>query len=369
MWGKMIPFSQISVVVQGPSLSPDGELLPGLHRVLSSVRQYLPGAELILSTWNGSDAAAALNPDLLVMSPDPGGMRYRSGHAFENNVNRQIRSTLAGLRQATRPYALKLRSDLELTGTGFLDAAERFPARMGSHRVFQRRVVISSLFTVNPQHGGITLFHPGDWVQFGLTADLLKLWKVPEANEEGLMRWYERHPVRWQELEARWSTAPTGMRRALTRAIVGARQLHESGFACRYAPEQYLWIQALRQTGYAGFQHGFDVDAQTLADESVWMVNNFVLIQARQFSFVSQKYQVETEEGHPRLYTHLEWVRLYRETTGDTGARALRGGIWPHVQTKVERNRRLGMTLLEAGLRTARLLGRRLRERRPLIAA
>jgi hypothetical protein len=347
---------QISVVVQGPSSSPDGQVLTSLPRVVDSVRFWLPGAELIISTWEGSDSVAALKPDHLILNPDPGGMRYRAGHPFENNINRQIRSSLAGVLQASRPYVLKLRSDLELTGTAFLGAFGSFPQRLDSHRLFEQRVVISTLFTANPGLGGLALFHPGDWVHFGTRSDVLKLWQVPEAVEEDLMRWYERKPVNWQEVEKRFADSPPALQKKVRSAINAMRQLHSEGFACRYAPEQYLWAQALRQAGYEGFQHALDLDVKTLTEAESWLVNNLIVIQARQFAFQSQKYSVSFEDWRPHLYTHLEWCRLYRRITGDKTAAALPNSIWPHLQTYAERRRQRFAVLARSCMaRTRRL--------------
>ena len=101
----MIQPYDISVIVQGPIMG-GAERLTG--RAIESVRRVLPGAEIILSTWHGSDTGA-LACDALVLSDDPGATNWlRRGDAAAldkklNNGNRQIVSTRAGLARATRP--------------------------------------------------------------------------------------------------------------------------------------------------------------------------------------------------------------------------------------------------------------------------
>ena len=96
----MVDFKEISVVVQGAisGKSTDPEHYQITKKVLQSIRKYLPGAEIILSTWKGSDVKG-LDYDQLVESDDPGAVllgEYNGVKAF-NNLNRQIVSSKAGL--------------------------------------------------------------------------------------------------------------------------------------------------------------------------------------------------------------------------------------------------------------------------------
>ncbi len=185
----MISSNHISVVVQGP-IQHQGDLT---RRVLESVRTHLPDAELILSTWKGSDVSG-LECDVLLLNDDPGSLG--TGRNIDN-VNRQIVSTRNGLQKATRQYAVKMRTDTLLTGTGFLDAFDRYPERRDDFKVFEHKIVIPTLYTRNPLHvslySGLSFFfHPSDIFQFGLREDLLLLWDVPLAsvNFEGVPEQY-----------------------------------------------------------------------------------------------------------------------------------------------------------------------------------
>ncbi|MGQ9806153.1 MAG: WavE lipopolysaccharide synthesis family protein [Chlorobiales bacterium] len=169
----MISSCGISVVVQGPIHHQDDLT----KRVLKSVRTHLPDAELILSTWNGSDVSG-LDCDVLLLNDDPGAINGN------NNVNRQIVSTRNGLEKASRKYAMKLRTDTLLTGTGFLDVFNLYPERRDDFKVFERKIVIPTIYTRHPLHfsfysGVFHFFHPSDIFQFGLKTDLWSLWNIP----------------------------------------------------------------------------------------------------------------------------------------------------------------------------------------------
>ncbi|MFQ3598842.1 MAG: WavE lipopolysaccharide synthesis family protein [Chloroherpetonaceae bacterium] len=217
----MIDSKDISVVVQGPILHQDERT----KRVLESVRTHLPEAELILSTWKGSDVSG-LECDVLLLNDDPGAINGN------NNVNRQIVSTRNGLQKATRHYAMKLRTDTLLTGTGFLDAFDRYPERRDDFKVFEHKIVIPTLYTRNPlrvtPYSGVSyFFHPSDIFQFGLSVDLLLLWDIPLASTNS-----------------------------------------------KSVPEQYIWLACLRK-----FYQDIDYFSLTLREQlkltEILLINNF----------------------------------------------------------------------------------------------
>ena len=112
--------NDISIVVQG---AVDKTETP---KCLKSIRQYLPNAEIILSTWEGTDLSCIEGLyDKLVLSKDPGGVFYEKKKYYQN-INRQIVSTKAGLELAERKFIMKLRSDLIFTNNTFLDYFEKF---------------------------------------------------------------------------------------------------------------------------------------------------------------------------------------------------------------------------------------------------
>ena len=109
----MIGDDQVSIVVQG-------DIRANTSRAIAALRNQMPGAEIILSTFKDQIAHLessniSLFVDKICASEDPGALppTVRSPTAPPNNINRMLVSTQAGLKLATRPYALKLRSDAE----------------------------------------------------------------------------------------------------------------------------------------------------------------------------------------------------------------------------------------------------------------
>ncbi|VTU00943.1 WavE lipopolysaccharide synthesis OS=Flavobacterium johnsoniae (strain ATCC 17061 / DSM 2064 / UW101) GN=Fjoh_0346 PE=4 SV=1: WavE [Gemmataceae bacterium] len=281
----MISPSDISVVVQGPIAGGPGDP-PATRltaRCLESVHTHLPGAEVILSTWDGSDLSG-LEPDVAVTSPDPGGVSVWSAGHWVYNLNRQIRTTVAGLRRATRRYAIKIRTDMVVEHTGFLALSERFPARHPDWRVFDRRVVCCTLISLNPRRFGLVL-HPSDWFHFGTTADVLRLWDVPEDEGHRSARYFDDHP----------------------RPVPDKNP----GYSCRYAAEQYVWLHCLAKHAPHGCEHLWHATPETVRLTELTFANNLILADEDRVGVRFCKYR---QPRHYTLssYSHAEWVGLYR---------------------------------------------------------
>ncbi|HIF9189281.1 TPA: WavE lipopolysaccharide synthesis family protein [Photobacterium damselae] len=177
-----INFQDITVVVQGPvqSLSHRKQDEGITHRCLQSVREYLPGAHVILSTWKNQNLSG-LDFDELVECDDPGSniREYnQDGTPHIYNNNRQIASTLEGLKRVKTPYAVKLRSDNFLTSNAFVDMQQKYQKRCSEYQFFQERVVVPNIFTRKYAKGHRVAFHVSDFFYFGRTEDLLMLWDL-----------------------------------------------------------------------------------------------------------------------------------------------------------------------------------------------
>ncbi len=179
----MISNENITVVVQGPvQARADRPMDEGItHRSLASVRTHLPGAKIILSTWPKQNLEG-LDYDDLVICDDPGPNinRYlEDGTPAKVNNNRQIVSSVEGLKRVQTRYAMKLRSDNFLTSDQFKTLQQAFPARHPDYRFLQERVVVNNTFTREYAKGMRVLFHACDFFYFGLTEDVLALWNFP----------------------------------------------------------------------------------------------------------------------------------------------------------------------------------------------
>ncbi|MFC0502167.1 WavE lipopolysaccharide synthesis family protein [Asaia krungthepensis] len=96
------------------------------------------------------------------------------------NANFQIEAAKKGLIVAKNKYVLRVRNDLLFKSDKFLHEYEKENQfKRFRHSVFNKRVMISSLFTLNPYALERMPFHFSDWFHFGLRSDVLSLWNIP----------------------------------------------------------------------------------------------------------------------------------------------------------------------------------------------
>ena len=211
-----------------------------------------------------------------------------------NNVNRQIVSTQNGLMGTTRPFALKLRSDMLMTGTGFLDYFNRFPVR-SEWSVLNCKVVASTMFSRVPGLLFQWPYHPGDWFFFGRTEDVRNLWDIQLAPEPDTTLWFIDRPRPPNDV------GPASMN--------------------RYAPEQYVWLSFLRKHLRVRCDYQWDLDAETVAGTEKSFAGNLVLVSPVQANLAFGKYRQVTGLstwvwGTGGCYTHDHWRYLYYKHCG-----------------------------------------------------
>ncbi len=292
----MINLNEIDVIIQGAvSRKKVGRTGMGeTEAVIASLREHLPGAALILSTWKGTDVSG-LNVDQVVLSDDPGSFPYGNDETFRNNVNRQIVSTRNGLQAGTRKYALKLRSDTRLDHAGFLSWFDRFPARNPACKILEQRVIIKSIGTLHPRKCPSVanprrfLFYPCDFMYFGLRLDVLNIWDIPLMTAQDA-NWFNQGSPRW---------CVRGMK----------NRLHS---------ESHIWVSFLLNNGWTKvIQNWAEFDQELLRSSELSIVNNLILLDQNQFGYHCFKYP--SSEGpcwglqYLQNFTNWDWQVLYRE--------------------------------------------------------
>lgn len=252
--GEFHPISseRISVVIQGPIVTDRIDDRSTTDECLRSIREHLPDAEIILSTWEGADTSSLTGYDKLVVSQDPGGIwNYVKRRC--NNVNRMIRSTSAGLKVASREYCLKFRTDLHLTSNRIC-RVDATATREGRYSLFSVPMTTTNYYVRDPSVIPM-IFHPSDIVQFGLTRDLTGFWEQPLVDPNWLVR--KKRPVM---------------------SVFG----RYAGFTpMRLVPEQVVTLQWLAKCGlHVVLKDTFDT---SFAAYRIWeevMLRNFRLIDA-----------------------------------------------------------------------------------------
>lgn len=260
---RNINFNEVSVVVQGA-------IDKGFTKAcLESVRKYLPGAKIILSTWEGENVEE-LEYDKVIFNKDPGGILFEGfDRRYQtNNVNRQLISVQSALKEVKSKYTLKLRSDLILMGNEFLGYFDKFNLRDSNYQLFKSRIIVPELYTRekfyyeidNKKHKIDALFHPSDWFFFGLTEDLNTYFSETKLLSE-------------------------------TEANMIPNDKNNDLNIWNYAPEQYYCISAIkRKFNNIKFDNFFDTNKTNIRQSEDFMLNNFITLDLFQHKILCGKY-------------------------------------------------------------------------------
>ena len=276
----MIDSKDISVVVQGAIKKKEAK------KCLNSIRKYLPNAEIILSTWKGSNVNN-LNYDILVENEDPGAIIF-CGDIY-NNINRQLLSTQNGLKKVTRQYVLKLRTDFYLAGSDFLNYFEKFPKRNEKYSLFKHRVIIPTVYsrlfseeTLLP-----VLFHPSDFYMFGKTEDIKAYFMNTDlAPTEDMANYdieYSQKPYKL----ATW----------------------------RYTPEQYFcWSYVKQFYKDITFEHCGDYSKELKELSDNILFNNFIFLDISASSILSKKHfkSLKLDSSIPGIIFLEKFAKKYK---------------------------------------------------------
>ena len=284
-----IETSHISVVVQG---AIDEINTP---KCLNSIRRYLPGAEIILSTWNNCHVEG-LNADCVIMNDDPGGYPDRYIKTFLNNTLRQLISTQEGIKKAHGEYILKLRSDLILTSNRFLKYFDYFPRRKQGFICFSHRIIVSSFFSkkfLTFQNTNQPVpFHISDWLAFGRAEDIKALYDIPRPIEPDFSWFLYDNPTT-----------------TIKPNLLGASH--------QYAPEQYITLMSFRKFLEINFSHYLDYTNENIILSEKLIANNYIILSPGQFSFYcgkkgNGKDRYKRWSRFPITMPSILWKGLYR---------------------------------------------------------
>lgn len=155
-----------------------------------ATRNLFPDSEFILSTWEGSHVGKSEELfDHVVFLTDPGPSFVEPVTRTINNIYRQSVSTFAGLKIASKEYAVKLRSDFSILSLSFVNEYCKSIEYKTSY-IFSQPILTLFSGSRDPFKSG-SLFCPSDMFHFGLTKDLIRYWnfKLPEKEAMTLDIW------------------------------------------------------------------------------------------------------------------------------------------------------------------------------------
>ena len=286
----MIDSKDVSVVVQG-AISPQFT-----SNCLKSIRTFLPQAEIILSSWQGSEIKD-LDFDKIILSRDVGGNICSRDKKGVNNCNREIVSTFAGIKLASRKYILKLRTDIILKNNNILRLCFEELKRDAFYSFTKNRIVVCSiysrLFAKKDNKIFPILFHPSDWIYFGLKEDIYDVFDIPLTNEPKFSMWFDDKP---QERGR----------------FIDAHKYR----LWKFAPESYIWSSYLHKKIEFVCQDKLDITAKLIKLSRRSIVNNFYIADQIQLGINLEKYNIKQHlmpiidrEG---LYSNYIWQKDYK---------------------------------------------------------
>lgn len=279
-----IETKDISVIVQGA-------INQLTHKCLGSVRKYLPDAKIILSTWEESNVKG-LDYDILIESKDPGSFPCDvTDNSVANNVNRQLVSSLAGLKRCSSKYAIKMRTDFYLKGNEFLKYFGQYEKYNQEYKFVKSRIIGCTVYSRNP-HSKILVFVmpycPSDFFFFGYTEDILKLFDRELITSIDEKEYFEVYPEKRNLLN------------------------HKSAL-CRFMPEQSIWIGFLQNyisELYCDSRDDINSENQYLTELTI--ANNLILCSCEQLQIDSFQEKLFKKGIPENCITHSEWFYLYQ---------------------------------------------------------
>ena len=193
----MIEDRDISIVIQGPILEEviNDQKIEITKNVCLNIKKFFPNAEIIISTWQGSNVEGLIY-NKIILNEDPGSIFMSlNGIKRMNNTNRMIISTLNGLRNASRKYVMKLRSDMYFEKNDIIEKFETYKKiPQNQNKVLKARIL--TLSANNYKRGEKRIFTLNDWFMFGYKEDLIKIWDISLQDYNNL--YYEKETAEFE---------------------------------------------------------------------------------------------------------------------------------------------------------------------------
>ncbi len=171
-------YENLTVILQGA-------LSPRTANIIANWRASAKGCEIVLSSWVHDPELATL-VNSYVVSSDPGAFPviHKGGILRTENTNRQIVSSVAGLRSATRKIAIKWRTDFDFCTTLMSKFLSNYFPLISEKE--GKKLVVFSINSTNPFAGVGLVAQLSDWMYFGQTdllLDLLPATTIPAIPE------------------------------------------------------------------------------------------------------------------------------------------------------------------------------------------
>lgn len=277
----MIHSEEITFVVQGP-IHPTNT-----KRSLLKLRKVFPSSQVILSTWEGENTKG-LDADLVLLNKDPGASVFvysKKNEAVKVNINRQVASTLNGLRMVKTKYAAKLRADNVLHSDNVLKLFNQYTKRNIDFVCLNHRLVCSNFFAKEYERGLPVPYFYSDFFQFGETEDLLKVWDI---------NYFQDYVFRDE--------------------LSGKKQ-HENYPRDSINVEQKIWSQLGNRITPTKLRDEHGTSADIITSRNV-MLNNLIIVDGDTLGLEVPERLQQCNDYPYDFYTYQRWQWLYEKAFG-----------------------------------------------------
>lgn len=294
-WRELFPAAQIILSISSTDLLAD--VRPGVTTTLDLARSFRDNLQLrsALQVIAETCERVVIAESALPLPP------LKSDLDRPNNINFQIAAAKAGLRHASGRYTLRVRSDLVFADRDFVEQyREGSLCPRGEGAAFAQRVLVSSLYTLNPFTFERMPLHISDWFHFGLTEDIRGIWAVAPMTYADAT-YYQTHPHH------------------------PGSSVDERLLLCRVADEQHVLYHRFKQAhpnltlDYHNDRSSIDLCVDILADD--FMICD--LVRAR---CMFPKYRMDFHNPAKRLHcvSREDWLAL-TQSSGAGRRRVLEG--------------------------------------------
>ena len=203
-----------------------------------------------------------------------------------NNINRMIDSSFRGIQLADNELVLKLRTDQVLINTKIIELWDKLAETPCKKNQNGKRIITSSIFSINPRYSERMPYHISDMLQFGYKEDLLRYYSAPEYPFSYAI-WYENHP------HEKYSNK------------------NEKMFRSRYAVEQWLALHYIfGSEDQFPIKYHNDFSEKIIRDFEDTFVDYFVIAHPDDIGLRASKFSSAASYYNTQCYSTFENMRL-----------------------------------------------------------
>ena len=195
---------QITFVIHGeiqskPYLNPKKNYTDIL---INNIKTFFPGSTLIVSTWTDKIIPTHITDlDEVYYSKDPGPSYISYNCERSHNMDRHIQSSKEGLARVQTKYSCVLRPDLSIKSRKFIEKYEMYESYIDNRNLIGIKNPILALSGGTLYEKAFLptfLFHTCDFLYFGHTNDLKKIFNLPIESDgrkiqEKIHFYFEKH--------------------------------------------------------------------------------------------------------------------------------------------------------------------------------